>query len=202
MELVEQTLRSRQEERLHQKRRHRRPVPPDEFQANRLMEESLVTCGHILVHARQLSSSSSSGSLDGPAPLKCLSEHRLIGATSVYLRAASFARFFGAARELASSCLAQFEDFNAGVGSSVDENALRHCVFLRQRLQVCARGNGMFVEMKRLNSDGSMLTCMPSSGSCKFLTIALGNRKCQIFTIGLSRKGKIMWRLNLGTHSC
>ena len=140
MELVEQTLRSRQEQRLHEQRRHRRPAHHDDWQAHRVMEAALVTCGQTLVHTRHLSSSSpSSGGANGQVALKCLSQHRLIGATSVYLRAASFARFFGAARELASSSLAQFEDFNAGGGGSVDEHALRHCVFLRQRLQVCAR---------------------------------------------------------------
>ena len=132
--MVEQTLRLRQEQRLHQQRRNRRPVNLDEWQANSLMEASLVTCGQILVQARQTSSSGIASAR--PVPLKCLSQHRLIGATSVYLRASSFALFFGAARELASSSLVQLEDFNSGVSGSVDENALRHCVFLRQRLQV------------------------------------------------------------------
>ena len=134
IEMVEQTLRLRQEQRLHQQRRSRRPVHLDEWQANSLMEASLVTCGQILVQARQMSSTGIASAR--PVPLKCLSQHRLIGATSVYLRASSFALFFGAARELASSSLAQLEDFNSGVSGSVDEHALRHCVFLRQRLQV------------------------------------------------------------------
>jgi hypothetical protein len=99
----------------------------------------MVKCGELLMSER--GGAAGMASWIGPSgpheiKIKLQGQHRLIGATSIFLRARALARFFDAARELASAVVSQLQDVNSDAPRvCVDEVALRHCIFLRQRLE-------------------------------------------------------------------
>ena len=135
-DVVQQALEARERARRMQQQRFKRS-DYDDWSAGALLQASAVSCAELLLSQR------SPAAPEGAARVACLVQHRLIGASTLFLRARALPRFFAVACELASAVLREFEEADAqpfpvqaGRGSSVvDEAALGHCLMLRQRLE-------------------------------------------------------------------